>query len=338
MIKKEKYNVAVVGVGAVGIEMLRVLRQRKFPIDKLVVLARSKRDITVDGNTYSVKAISEELFDGMDIALFAGTEGEKGAAVTFGKIAASKGVVVIDNGNDFRMDPDVPLVIPEVNPEDIKNHKNIIANPNCSTIQMVVALAPIHKLTKIRRIIVSTYQSVSGTGRAAIGELKKQVQDYSRGNEITGFEAYPYQIAFNAIPHIGSFAEMGYTTEEWKLVKETHKILHDDTIEITATTVRIPVFYAHSESVYIETEREISVKEINDVLRNAQGISVIDDINANPPQYPMPISAEGKDDTYVGRIRKDPFKKNGINMWVVSDNIRKGAALNAVQIAEKLIG
>ena len=175
MNKKERYNVAVVGVGAVGIEMLRVLRQRKFPIDKLVVLARSKRDITVDRNTYSVKTISEELFDGMDIALFAGTEGEKGAAVTFGKVAASKGAVVIDNGNDFRMDPDVPLIIPEVNPEDIKKHKNIIANPNCSTIQMVVALAPIHKLAKIRRIIVSTYQSVSGTGRAAIGELKKQV-------------------------------------------------------------------------------------------------------------------------------------------------------------------
>jgi len=337
MNRKERYNVAVVGVGAVGIEMLRVLRQRKFPIDKLVVLARSERDITVDGNTYSVKAISENLFDGMDIALFAGTEGEKGAAVTFGKVAASKGVVAIDNGNDFRMDPDVPLVIPEVNPEDIKSHKNIIANPNCSTIQMVVALAPIHKLAKIRRIIVSTYQSVSGMGRAAIWELKKQVQDYASEREVTGFEAYPYQIAFNAIPHIGSFGELGYTTEEWKMVKETHKILHDDTIEITATTVRIPVFYAHSESIYIETEREVSIKEVITVLKDAQGISVVDDINANPPQYPMPLLAEGKDDTYVGRIRKDPFKKNGINLWVVSDNIRKGAALNAVQIAEELI-
>ncbi|MDO9465650.1 MAG: aspartate-semialdehyde dehydrogenase [bacterium] len=335
--KKGKYNLAVVGVGTVGIEMLKVLHQRKFPIDKLTVLARSKRDITVDSNTYSVKAISEELFDGMDIALFAGTEGEKGAAVTFGKIAASKGVVVIDNGADFRMDPDVPLIIPEVNPEDIEWHKNIIANPNCSTIQMVVALAPIHKLTKIRRIIVSTYQSVSGTGREAIGELKKQVQDYTDGKEITDLKAYPYQIAFNAIPHIGSFGELGYTTEEWKMVKETHKILHDDTIEITATTVRVPVFYAHSESIYIETEREVSIEEITSVLKDAQGISVVDDINADPPQYPMPIFAEGKDDTYVGRIRKDPFKKNGINMWVVSDNIRKGAALNAVQIAEELI-
>ncbi|MCK4400779.1 aspartate-semialdehyde dehydrogenase [bacterium] len=337
MNKKERYNVAVVGVGAVGIEMLKVLHQRKFPVDKLVVLARSERDITVEGNTYSVKAISEELFDGMDIALFAGTEGEKGAAVTFGKVAAGRGVVVIDNGNDFRMDPEVPLIIPEVNPEDIEWHKNIIANPNCSTIQMVVALAPIHKLAKIRRIIVSTYQSVSGTGRAAIGELKKQVQDYTNGKEITGFDAYPYQIAFNAIPHIGSFGELGYTTEEWKMVKETHKILHDDTIEITATTVRIPVFYAHSESIYIETEREVSIKEITYVLKDAQGISVVDDISADPPQYPMPLLAEGKDDTYVGRIRRDPFKKNGINMWVVSDNIRKGAALNAVQIAEELI-
>ena len=335
--KKEKYNIAVVGVGAVGVEMLRVLRQRKFPIDKLVVLARSKRDITVDGNRYSVEAISEDLFNGMDIALFAGTEGEKGAAVTFGKVAASKGVVVIDNGNDFRMDPDVPLIIPEVNPEDIKSNKNIIANPNCSTIQMVVALAPIHKLAKIRRIIVSTYQSVSGTGRAAIGELKKQVQDYSNDKEITGFEDYPYQIAFNAIPHIGSFGELGYTTEEWKMVKETHKILHDDAIEITATAVRVPVFYAHSESIYIETEKELSVEQITGILKDAPGISVVDDINANPPQYPMPIFAEGKDDTYVGRIRKDPFKKNGLNMWVVSDNIRKGAALNAIQIAEKLI-
>ena len=337
MNKKERYNVVVVGVGAVGVEMLKVLRQRKFPIDKLVVLARSKRDITVDCNTYSVKAISGELFDGMDIALFAGTEGEKGASLTFGKAVASKGVVVIDNGADFRMDPDVPLVIPEVNPEDIKSHRNIIANPNCSTIQMVAVLAPIHKLARIRRIIVSTYQSVSGTGRAAIGELKKQVQDYTNGKEITGFEAYPYQIAFNAIPHIGSFGDMGYTTEEWKMVKETHKILHDDTIEITATTVRIPVFYAHSESVYIETEKELFVEEITSVLKDAQGISIIDDISANPPQYPMPLLAEGKDDTYVGRIRKDPFKKNGINMWVVSDNIRKGAALNAVQIAEELI-
>ncbi len=333
MKRKSKYNVVVVGVGVVGIEMLRVLRQRNFPVGDLRVLARSTREITVDGEKYSVKAISPEAFDGMDIALFAGTEGEKGAAVIYAPEAVKRGCVVIDNGADFRMDPKVPLVVPEVNAADVKKHKGIIANPNCSTIQMVVALYPIHRRARIKRIVVTTFQSVSGAGQKKVNELWEQSGAFLAKKPIKPVE-FPYQIAFNLIPQIDVFMDNGYTKEEMKMVNETRKIMGDDSIKVNATCVRVPVFYAHSESVNIETEKYISANEVRELLLKAPGVRLVDDpMNRS---YPMPINAEGKDDTFVGRIRRDDSVKNGISMWVVADNIRKGAALNAIQIAELL--
>ena len=331
-----KLKVVVVGVGAVGVEMLRVLRQRDFPLAEIKVLARRARDIEVDGVTYAVRAAAPDEFAGADLALFAGTEGEKGAAVTYAKEAISRGAVVIDNGADFRMDPKVPLVVPEVNPDDVDRHEGLIANPNCSTIQMVVALWPIHRRSRLKRIIISTYQSVSGTGRAAIEELRRQSPLVLEGrlDEIR-CEAYPHRIAFNVIPHIGSFKEMGYTTEEWKTRRETHKIFHDDSIKIASTTVRVPVFNAHSESIYVETARPLSVEEVRRIMEEAPGVVLMDD--PADAVYPLPIAAEGRDETFVGRIRRDPDVENGLHLWVVSDNLRKGAALNAVQIAELLI-
>jgi len=338
--KKNAYNVAVIGVGAVGIEMLRVLRQRSFPIARLNVLARSERDIFIDGERYSVRTISPDSFEGIDIALFAGTEGEKGAALTFAKEAVKRGAVVIDNGADFRLNPDVPLVVPEVNPEDVKKHKGIIANPNCSTIQMVVALWPIYKKVGIKRVVVTTLQASSGAGMAAVEQLKKENIEIAK----TGYEkihvdienrAMPQQLAYNVFPHIGGFGEFGYTSEEWKLVKETHKIMHDNKIKISATTIRVPVRTGHSEAIYIETRKVISPENVRTILSKATGITVIDE--PERALYPMPKDAEAKDDVFIGRIRKDPFVKNGLWLWVVSDNLRKGAALNAVQIAELLI-
>jgi len=336
----KKYNVAVVGVGAVGIEMLRVLKQRAFPVANLKVLARSSRNINVDGDTYAVEAISPEAFNGVQVALFAGTEGEKGAAVTFANEAVSRGAVVIDNGADFRMDPNVPLVVPEVNGADVKKHDGIIANPNCSTIQMVVALAPIYKEVGITRVIVTTLQAASGAGRSAVEQLKKETEQIISG----GFgdvhvdlpdKAMAQQLAFNVFPHIGGTKEDDYTSEEWKLVKETHKILHDDKIKITSTTVRVPVRTGHSESVYIETGKPLAPEAARAILSKSPGIVVIDDIKKS--LYPLPNNAEGKDETFVGRIRRDPFVKNGLWLWVVADNLRKGAATNAVQIAEELV-
>jgi aspartate-semialdehyde dehydrogenase len=329
-----QYNVAVVGIGAVGEQMVRVLLQRKFPVQNLKVLARSNRQVAVDGITYNVEETRPDSFAGVHFALFAGTEGEKGAAVTFAQDAKRHGAVIIDNGADFRMDPTVPLVVPEVNGDDLKNHKGIIANPNCSTIQMVVALNPIHKMSRIQRIIVSTYQAVSGTGRAAITELKEQAGQLLKGEAVTP-KVYPYQIGFNVLPHIGSFAELDYTTEEWKMVKETHKIMHDDRIQIAATTVRVPVLNSHAESIYIETEKPLSPDQVREILRSAPGVKLLDDPKKNV--YPMPIQTDGQDDTFVGRIRQDPFVANGLHLWCVADNIRKGAASNAVQIAEYLI-
>jgi aspartate-semialdehyde dehydrogenase len=375
--KKSKYNVAVVGVGAVGIEMLRCLRQRNFPIGELRVFARSARDIEVDGQKYSVKAISPEGFDGIDIALFAGTEGEKGAAVTYASEAVKRGAVVIDNGADFRMDPGVPLVVPEVNAKDVnpirnwfllkkhrpegrglasnrpqghglasygqshsQSHKGIIANPNCSTIQLVVALWPIYKKAGIKRLVVTTLQASSGAGRLAVEQLKEEISQIA-SSEFKDVQAQvqnktlPQQLGFNVYPQIGSFAECDYTTEEWKLVKETHKIMHDKKIKVSATCVRVPVRTGHSESVYIETVKPIEPDKARDILSQAPGVIVIDD-----PQkslYPMPKDIEGKDEVFVGRVRSDPFIKNGLWLWIVSDNLRKGAALNAIQIAELLI-
>ncbi len=336
----KKYNVAVIGVGAVGIEMLRVLKQRNFPVGNLSVFARSARDIEVDVDKYSVKQISPEVFEGIDIALFAGTEGEKGAAVTYASEAVKRGAVVIDNGADFRMDPKVPLVVPEVNAQDVKKHKGIIANPNCSTIQMVVALWPIYKKAGIKRIILTTLQASSGAGRGAVEQLKAETQVIASGNyrdlhANIPQRQMPQQLAYNVFPHIGSFSECDYTNEEWKLVHEARKIMHDNKLKISATTVRVPVRTGHSESVYIETKKILSPDQARNILSRAPGIVVIDDPKKN--LYPMPVDAEGRDETFVGRIRKDCFVKNGLWLWIVADNLRKGAATNAVQIAECVI-
>lgn len=338
----DRFNVAVVGAGAVGQEMLNTLVQRKFPIADLKVLARSAREMVLNGRTYQVKETVPEEFDGVDIALFAGTEGESGASKLFAWEAASRGAVVIDNSSTFRMDERVPLVVPECNPDDVSWHQGVIANPNCSTIQMVVALKPLYDRSRITRVVVSTYQAVSGTGRDAITELDQQARMILAGQELPPPSVYPYQIGFNLLPHIGGFREDGYTSEEWKMVVETHKILHDSDIKVTPTTVRVPVFNAHSESVYIETEDKITAQEAREILSRAPGIVVVDEPNptdGDPHRrtYPMPIEASGRDETFVGRIREDPFVPNGLSMWVVSDNLRKGAALNAVQIAELLI-
>ncbi|MBI4226724.1 MAG: aspartate-semialdehyde dehydrogenase [Candidatus Omnitrophica bacterium] len=330
--KKPAYHVAVVGVGAVGLEMLRVLRQRTFPIATLTVLARSARTLTLDGASYQVQVVSPEAFANQDIVLFAGTEGEQGAAVTYAQEAIRRGAVVIDNGADFRMDPAVPLVVPEVNADDLKTHRGLIANPNCSTIQMIVALAPVHRAATLRRVIVASYQAASGAGREAVEELKAQVAASAQGRPIPPASALPQQLAFNVIPQIGPFAELGYTSEEWKMIKETRKILHADGLAVTATTVRVPVVNAHSEAVYFETERPITVEALTALWRQSPGVRVVD-----PPAYPMPLSADGRDEVFIGRLRPDPTAPNAFACWVVADNLRKGAALNAVQIAEALI-
>jgi len=337
---KSRYNIAVIGVGAVGIEMLRVLRQRNFPVSELRVFARSARDIDVDGQRYAVQAISPEGFDGIDIALFAGTEGEKGAAVTYAPEAVKRGAAVIDNGADFRMDNKVPLVVPEVNPGDVKKHKGIIANPNCSTIQMVVALWPIYKKAGLKRVIVTTFQAASGAGRGAVEQLKEEICRIAAGgcgnvNVNAENKSLPQQIGYNIFPHIGSFTDYDYTNEEWKLVRETHKIMHDNKIKISATTVRVPVRTGHSEAIYIETKEVISPDKVKTILSKSPGVIIRDDPKNN--LYPMPKDVEGRDEVFIGRIRKDPFVKNGIWLWVVADNLRKGAATNAVQIAECLI-
>ncbi|HUV03815.1 MAG TPA: aspartate-semialdehyde dehydrogenase [Armatimonadota bacterium] len=335
----ERCNVAVVGAGAVGEEMLNVLAQRDFPIRELKVLARSAREIVVGGRSYDVRQTVPEEFDGVDIMLFAGTEG---ASKLFAWEAAGRGAVVIDNSSTYRMDPRVPLVVPECNPDDVSWHQGVIANPNCSTIQMVVALKPLYDRSRISRIVVSTYQAVSGTGRDAIKELEDQSDLIMRGEDVKAGPVYPYQIGFNLFPHIGTFREDGYTAEEWKMVEETHKILGDEGIKIVPTTVRVPVFISHSESVYIETEKKISADEARELLAKAPGVVVVDDPDPREGDgcrrtYPMPIDASGRDEVFVGRIRGDPFVPTGLSMWIVSDNLRKGAALNAVQIAELLV-
>ncbi|MGE5279852.1 MAG: aspartate-semialdehyde dehydrogenase [Deltaproteobacteria bacterium] len=337
MRKKSKYNVAVVGVGAVGVEMLRVLRSRDFPVRDLKVLARSGRVIGVDGHSYHVEEITPAAFDGVDIALFAGTEGEKGAAVTYAAEAVRRGALVIDNGADFRLEADVPLVVPEVNPRDAGKAlkgRGIIANPNCSTIQMVVALAPIHKLLRIKKVVVATYQAASGAGSKAAQELVEQTRGVLEGRQVVP-QALGQRIAFNLFPQIGGFSEAGYTSEEWKMVHETRKILHDPKLNVSATTVRVPVRTGHGEAVYIECRRPVDIAAVRQALSRAPGIVVVDDPAA--ARYPMPADVEGKDDVFVGRIRKDPSDEKALWLWVVADNLRKGAATNAVQIAELFI-
>jgi len=333
----KNYHVAVVGAtGAVGNEMIKVLEQRQFPVGKLTLLAseRSKgKELTFRGKAYPVEVLDENSFKGIQIGLFSagGSTSEK-----FAPIAAQAGCVVVDNTSAFRMVPEIPLVVPEVNPEDIALYKSrgIIANPNCSTIQMVVALKPIHDAARIKRIVVSTYQAVSGTGKKAIEELELQTRAVMGGQKPVA-KVYPHQIAFNCLPHIDVFLENGYTKEEMKMVNETKKILHDPGIAVTATTVRVPVFHSHSEAVNIETEKKITAAEVRKLLSTAPGVKVVDEPSFKI--YPLAVDAAGGDDTLVGRIREDESIANGINLWVVADNIRKGAALNAVQIAEILI-
>jgi len=330
------YNVAVVGAGAVGEEMIKVLRQRSFPIANLKVLARTARRQVLDGREFDIVPTTEDAFDGTDIAFFAGTEGEKGASQLYGWEAVARGAVVIDNGDDFRMDPRVPLVVPEVNPDHLDKHQGLISNPNCSTIQMVVALAPLHRKAKMKRVVVSTYQSVSGSGSAAIRELQEQITAAASGEELE-IREYPYQILCNVIPHISKLRDEfpGYYGEEIKMIKETRKMFDCPDLAVSATCVRVPVIRGHSEAINVQFENPITADEAREILAAAPGIEVIDD-PANA-RYPMPLFADGKDATYVGRIRQDPCWPNTIDMWVVSDNIRKGAALNAVQIAECMI-
>ncbi len=334
---KRLFNVAVVGAtGAVGTEMIQILEERCFPVNELKLLASERSagtKLEFNGKKVKVEELKKDSFKGIDIALFS-----PGASVSaiYAPIAAKAGCVVIDNTSQFRMDKDVPLVVPEVNPHAIAQYKKkgIIANPNCSTIQMVVALKPIHDVAKIKRVVVSTYQATSGAGKEAMEELAYQTADFLTGKESEP-SVFVHPIAFNLIPQIDSFMDNGYTKEEMKMVNETKKIMEDDSIKVTATTVRVPVFYSHSESVNIETAKKITADEVKKLLKKAPGVKVLDD--PAKKAYPMPIDAAGCDETFVGRIREDESIKNGINMWIVADNIRKGAALNAVQIAEILI-
>jgi aspartate-semialdehyde dehydrogenase len=333
--KKDKYIVAVVGAtGAVGNEMIKTLEQREFPLGKLRLFASERSEgkiLEFKDTEIPVEALNEKSFKGIDIALFsAGAERSK----IWAPVAAKSGCVVVDNSSQWRMDPEVPLVVPEVNPHDLKWHKGIIANPNCSTIQMVVVLKPIHDAVRIKRVVVTTFQAVSGTGQKAMDELLQQTTDLLNFREVK-CNVYPYQIAFNVLPHIDKFLENGYTKEEMKMVNETKKILGDNSIRVTATTVRVPVFRSHSESLNIETEKKLTPNEARAILTSASGVIVYDAPEKNI--YPTPIEVAGKDETYVGRIREDETIENGINIWIVADNLRKGAALNAVQIAEKLI-
>ena len=332
-----KFNVAVAGAtGAVGGAMLDVLERRDFPIAELRLLASERsvgKKLKFKGEEIAVQLLSKDAFDGIDVALFSAGASR---SLEFGPAAAEAGAVVVDNSSAYRMDPEIPLVVPEVNPHAIAQYKKrgIIANPNCSTIQMLVALKPIVDAVGIKRIVVSTYQAVSGTGAKAIEELKDQVMAYADGRDMS-HEVYPHQIAFNCLPHIDSFLPNGYTKEEMKMVNETRKIFEDPSIGVTATTVRVPVFYGHSESVNIETGKKITAEEVKNLLQDAPGVKLVDD--PENLQYPLAVDCAGKFETLVGRIREDESIENGINLWVVSDNILKGAALNTVQIAEVLI-
>ena len=337
----KKYNVAILGAtGAVGQEFLTLIEERNFPFAELKMLASMRsagKKIQFMGKEYTVEEAAEDSFKGVDIALFAGGAASK----TFAPAAVKAGAVVIDNSSAFRMDPEVPLVVPEVNPEAIANHKGIIANPNCSTIIMVMALNPLYNVSKIKRVVVSTYQAVSGGGKEAMAELEEQVKAINEGrpvvaNILPGASlAKHYQIAFNLIPQIDVFKDNLYTKEEMKMIDETKKIMNDDSMRITATTIRVPVYRSHAESVNVEFEDEISVEKAREVLAAFPGVTLTD--NPDEQIYPMPLETSGKDDVEVGRIRKDYSTDNALNFWVCGDQIRKGAALNALQIAEYMI-
>ena len=324
------YKIAVVGAtGMVGRTFLKVLEEYKLPAESYTLFSSAKSAgsvINFMGKDHVVRELTETSFDeGFDIALFSAGGG---TSLKFAPIAAEKGCLVIDNSSAWRMDPKVPLVVPEVNPEEIKKHSGIIANPNCSTIQAMVALKPLHDKYKIKRIVYSTYQAVSGAGRQGFEDLENGLKGEAP-------KKFPYPIAGNCIPHIDVFLPNGYTKEEEKMINETRNILGDDSIRITATTVRVPVFNGHSESINLEFEKQFDLSELRSVLENAPGIVVQDDTANNV--YPMAIYAEGHDETFVGRIRRDESVESGVNLWVVADNIRKGAAANAVQIAKKYI-
>ena len=342
MNQEKAKNVAVVGAtGMVGIEMIKVLEQRNFPVAKLLPLAseRSKgKQVVYRSEKIPVEILAENSFENVDIALFSAGGG---ISKEFAPQAAKAGAVVIDNSSAWRMDPETPLVVPEVNPQDIKLHKGIIANPNCSTIQMVVVLKPLHDAARIKRIVVSTYQSVSGWGKEAVEQLIQETrmvvaEDFTNYKEVKSpVKPLSHQIAFNVLPHIDVFLDNGYSKEEMKMVQETRKIMGEPSLPITATTVRVPVIRGHSEAVNIETEKKISAKEAKEILARAPGVKVVDDPQAN--LYPLALDSDGRDEVLVGRIREDESIEKGLNLWVVSDNLRKGAALNAVQIAEMLL-
>jgi aspartate-semialdehyde dehydrogenase len=330
-----KYHTAIVGAtGLVGQEFIKILEQRDFPMASIHLFASDRsagKKMFVNHQELEIKELTPNSFDPVDIALFsAGSEISK----QFGPVAAKRGAVVVDNSAAFRMNPRIPLVVPEVNPEDMENHRGLIANPNCSTIQMVVALHPLHKVNPIKRIVVDTYQAVSGTGTAAVDELRSQAKLVLEGKGAVP-HVYPHQIAFNLVPEIDVFLDDGYTKEEWKMIHETRKILHDNSIAISATCVRVPVIAGHSEAIHVEFTKPMSPDEARSILVSAPGVKVLDDPSVS--LYPLPWTAAGTDDVFVGRIRHDASLPNGLAMWVVADNVRKGAALNAVQIAEHLI-
>ncbi len=329
---KRKPNIAVVGAtGVVGSTYLKVLEERDFPFENIYFMASARsagKTITFRGKDYTVEELTENSFDKpIDIAMFSagGSTSEK-----YAPIAASKGVTVVDNSSQWRMNEEVPLVVPEVNPEDIKWNKGIISNPNCSTIQAMVALKPLHDEYGIKRVVFSTYQAVSGSGVKGINDLKNGLAGSDEP-----LQAYAHPIAGNCLPHIDVFTENGYTKEEMKMINETNKILGDDSIRVTATTVRVPVFDSHSESINVELEEPFEIEDIRKLFENSPGLVVQDDIANNI--YPLAANATGKDEVFIGRIRRDFSIDNGINIWVVSDNIRKGAATNAIQIAELLL-
>ncbi|MHB1661279.1 MAG: aspartate-semialdehyde dehydrogenase [bacterium] len=342
--KKEKYNVGITGAtGLVGREFIEILEERKFPVGELYLFASENslgETVSFKGEDYIVDALKEDSFKKKKLDIVLSSPGGSVSA-KFSPIAAAAGAVVIDNTSYFRMDKDVPLVVPEVNPEDIKYYskKNIIANPNCSTIQMVVPLKPIHDRYKIKRIVVSTYQSTSGAGKKAMDELFYQTAGIINAKSDVYPEKFPVQIAFNCIPQIDAFGEEGYTKEEIKMVNETRKIMHDKSMGVSATTVRVPVFFSHGESVNIETEKSFDIKDVKKILSETAGVKVIDEVAGDNPdeRYPYQTQTAGKDEVFVGRIRRDFSVQNGLNLWIVADNVRKGAALNAVQIAEILI-
>ncbi|MDR3204775.1 MAG: aspartate-semialdehyde dehydrogenase [Deltaproteobacteria bacterium] len=331
----KEYNLGVLGAtGAVGQEMLKILVERGFPFKSVKALATSKsagRKIEFDGSEIKVEEAGPDSFKGIDIAIFSAGGA---ASAEFAPVAAKSGCVVVDNSSNWRLHPQVPLIIPEVNSGALKKHRGIIANPNCSTIQMLVALKPIYDAVGIKRIVVSTYQSVSGTGHKGVNELAEQTKLLFNGQEAPN-KVYPHRIAFNCLPHIDVFMDNDYTKEEMKMVDETKKIFDDYTIKVSATCVRVPVFYAHSEAIWIETGRPISPLSARELMSRAPGILVVDDPSKN--QYPLASEAAGRDEVFVGRVRADLSCENGLTMWVVADNVRKGAATNAVEIAELLI-